>query len=125
MSSVEERFNKYVLRTDSCWVWTAAVERGGYGKFQKDGKARRAHRVAYELWCGPLDDQLVVHHKCGNRICVRPDHLQAVSAQHNAAEMLERRGYEQAIERLTNEVIKLRKELDKERRRNEKRTVRR
>lgn len=125
MSSIEERFNKYVLRTENCWVWTASLERGGYGRFQKDGKMRRAHRVAYELWCGPLDDKLVVHHKCGNRMCVKPSHLQAVSTQHNTAEMLERRSYEEAIEKLTEEVMKLRKELDKERRRNDKRADRR
>lgn len=57
-----------------CWLWTGAT-REGYGAFKLDGDARGAHRLAAAWTRGPLADDDVVDHLCGNRICVRPDHL--------------------------------------------------
>lgn len=38
-----------------------------------------AHRVAYELFVGPLTKDLEVHHVCGRRLCCNPEHLQALT----------------------------------------------
>ena len=50
-----------------------------------------AHRLVYERVVGPLPIGSVVHHACANRLCVRPEHLQAVTHHENVAEMLERK----------------------------------
>lgn len=74
--SVHDRFWSKVIKTDTCWNWTAAIfQTRGYGQFQMDGTPRRAHRVSYEWANGPIPAGLCVLHRCDNRRCVRPDHL--------------------------------------------------
>lgn len=59
-----------------CWAWTGVVDRGtGYGHVQYRGRNVLAHRLAYELACGPIPAGLQVCHACDNRRCCRPDHL--------------------------------------------------
>ncbi len=62
-----------------CWPWTGGGinrRRGtNYGVFWSDGKAVRAHRVAWELACGPVPDGLYVLHRCDNPPCCNPAHL--------------------------------------------------
>ena len=60
---------------DGCWLWTAACFTDGYGVFQVNGRARRAHRFAWELTVGPIPDSLFACHRCDTRKCCRPDHL--------------------------------------------------
>ncbi len=47
------------------------------------GRFALAHRVAYEEHSGPIPDGMQIDHLCGNRACVRPDHLEAVSHAEN------------------------------------------
>jgi len=108
--SVEKRFNKYVRRTKKCWHWLG-TPKGRYGKFTIGGRNDYVHRIAYEMWVGPLEPGAVVHHKCGNSRCVRPSHLQAISQANNLAEMFERQNYQRAIRRLEAEIARLNKEL--------------
>ena len=76
--TVEQRFWSKTSPDNECLVWTASLDKDGYGRFQLEGKARRAHRVAYELTVGPIGDGLTIDHLCGNRSCVKPTHLDAV-----------------------------------------------
>lgn len=112
MTTVEQRFNRFVKRTRRCWLWTGTPG-STYGHFKLDGRRQYAHRVAYLMWVGELDESCVVHHTCGNPRCVRPTHLQQVSPLHNTAEMIERQTYLKAIRRLEDEVRKLRQELSR------------
>lgn len=66
-----------------CWVWFGCAAPNGYGHVSFEGKARIAHRVVYELVRGAIPAGLVLHHKCRNRRCVNPEHLQAVSQRDN------------------------------------------
>jgi hypothetical protein len=69
---------------DACWNWTAAVFRGGYGLFRKDGRNHLAHRFAYELAKGSIPEGLHLDHLCRNRACVNPAHLEPVTNRVNA-----------------------------------------
>lgn len=68
-----------VDQATGCWVWTGAKHPEGYPEVRVEGKIVRAHRHYYELHKGPLGDGLVVHHTCGNRGCVNPDHLELLT----------------------------------------------
>lgn len=70
-----ERFWVKVRKTDTCWLWTAAV-RSGYGAYKYRGKVVSAHRFIWEYshQCSVLS-HIDVCHSCDNPLCVRLDHL--------------------------------------------------
>lgn len=72
---------------DHCWEWPAARNQKGYGMlFEYVGieqKTRKAHRVAYELFVGPVPDGMFVCHRCDNPPCCNPAHLFLGTAQDN------------------------------------------
>jgi hypothetical protein len=70
---------------DGCWEWTAA-KRLGYGVFMLGGKARLAHRLAYEDTYGSIPVGRHLRHRCDHPPCVRPDHLQPGSHAENMAD---------------------------------------
>lgn len=84
---VEDRFWQNVQKTESCWIWTASTMRGGYGQISEGGRAKRknlkAHRWSYEQANGPIPKGLVIDHLCRVRLCVRPDHMEAVTSAVN------------------------------------------
>ena len=63
-----------------CWLWCGATFdlRGGYGAatFRKFGIiGRRAHRLAWQIYRGPIPPKMHVLHHCDVPLCVNPDHL--------------------------------------------------
>ncbi|MFB8071098.1 HNH endonuclease signature motif containing protein [Streptomyces californicus] len=88
MAELEARFwakvEHDVHTPDRCWEWTASRTRGGYGLFGLPGKTALAHRLAYELERGPIPAGLDLDHRCRNRVCVNPWHLEPVTERENA-----------------------------------------
>lgn len=84
-----ERIERFIKRTDRCWLWTGGKcgeSRGlPYGKFKMNGKQWQAHRAAYVLFRGPIPDNLPLDHLCRNTLCVNPDHLDPVTIAENNA----------------------------------------
>ena len=82
--SIEARFLAKVQKSDGCWNWTASVKPNGYGQFAPVNRIPRyAHRVAYELWVGPIPPDRQIDHLCRNKRCVNPAHLDLVTASEN------------------------------------------
>lgn len=77
------RFLFKIEWTNSCWLWTASITHNGYGRFWVLDKMRRAHIVSYTWFIGEILEELELDHLCRNPICVRPDHLEAVTHLEN------------------------------------------
>jgi hypothetical protein len=73
---LEERFWKFVYKTNGCWFWIGATN-WGYGViYDGEKNAMHAHRISWILHFGPIpESKLHVCHTCDIRQCVRPDHL--------------------------------------------------
>ena len=85
---VERRFWPRVNKTDSCWIWTGATTRNGYGRMSVNGRQERAHRISWTLANGPIPDGRWVLHECDNGLCVNPDHLFLGTARDNTRDMM-------------------------------------
>lgn len=82
----EQRFwAKVRPGANGCQEWHGARNGRGYGSFMLDGRVLGAHRVAYILAHGYVPPGLVLDHLCRNTLCVRVDHLQAVTQRENVA----------------------------------------
>lgn len=75
-----DRLDK-VSSPDGCWLWTGPSQGRGspYGCMYTnvDGvqSQMKTHRMAYEIWVGPIPDGMIVCHRCDVTLCCNPDHL--------------------------------------------------
>lgn len=84
------RFWEKVQKTETCWLWNGAMLKTGYGSIRVDGKAQRAHRVAYELRVGKIPPGMLLRHSCDTPRCVNPAHLSVGTKRDNTKDALER-----------------------------------
>jgi HNH endonuclease len=81
--STESRFFRKVHKTETCWLWLAAQDNHGYGQMEMPingvWRPEKAHRISFRLFKGEIPIGKELDHLCRNRLCVNPDHLEAVT----------------------------------------------
>lgn len=76
--SFEDRFWAKVQgceRQEACWEWKGSSN-DGYGIITLGKRRLMAHRVSWELAGHPPADHRDLKHRCGNSLCVNPQHLE-------------------------------------------------
>lgn len=79
-----KRFNSRWVAEKGCHLWQGYLDKDGYGTFYFRRKGRRAHRVSYYFTIGDIPKDMVIDHICGNRNCVKADHLRLLTPRQNA-----------------------------------------
>ena len=93
MKSFKQRFEEKIMvidgMEDACHLWTAQLDKNTYGQFtiHKVGKFQ-AHRLAYEMYVGPIPAGKVVMHICDRPRCVNPAHLRLGTHADNIQDMI-------------------------------------
>jgi hypothetical protein len=71
-----------------CWNWTGPTSGdgrgGGYGRMSLDGQTVAVHIVSFTHFYGYVPGKKQVDHKCRNRLCCNPTHLESVTPSQNA-----------------------------------------
>lgn len=77
-------FWRKVDKTDECWLWTGATGSNGYGIIRRGPGLTSPHRYAWKITHGAeIPSGFVIDHLCRTRLCVRPEHLEAVTPTEN------------------------------------------
>lgn len=82
MKTLADRVWSKVAIRNGCWEWTGSHD-GRYGSVWNGQRLEKAHRVAYRLVYGDIYAGFEIDHLCGNKLCVRPLHLEAVTGLTN------------------------------------------
>ena len=77
-----------IEKGESCWQWLGPQHESGYGRITVtlgDGSTLKLyiHRIVYQVEKGNFS--CPISHLCGNRLCVRPLHLNAEPLSVNAS----------------------------------------
>jgi len=80
-----KRFTKFIQLDilSGCWNWKGSLATKGYAQIRINSKKIMAHRFSYVYWNGEIPHGLIIHHKCRNRKCVNPAHLEAITNKEN------------------------------------------
>jgi len=71
-----------------CHEWLGAKNSAGYGYVKIDNRVIRVHRVTYALHYGEIKKGQVIMHKCDNRSCCNPVHLESGTQIENMRDMV-------------------------------------
>lgn len=83
---LETHFERLLIlgHPDGHWSVKSVLNNKGYHVISiGHGKKAYAHRVSYELYTGPIPEDLEVDHTCRTTWCCNPAHLEAVTHSEN------------------------------------------
>jgi hypothetical protein len=111
------RFEKFLDKTNGCWLWTGCCENQGYGQFKYEGKRWYVHRLMYLHCYGELPEKpLDILHKCKPKNCCNPEHLEAGTKSKNLGIDRHRDGTMTHAKLIAEQVVEIRQRTDKSQR---------
>jgi hypothetical protein len=81
---------RIVKQKNGCWIWTGARSTNGQGNIRVAGKLYGVHRLAYQLWLGPIPQGQRVRHRCNNLRTCNPQHLYLASLEERLLRKVEK-----------------------------------
>jgi hypothetical protein len=85
----------YPGNDQDCWLWIGGPyntpKYGHYGLFWLNNKNIRVTKFSWEFYNGPIQDGILVCHKCDTPKCVNPEHLFLGTDQDNMNDRAQKR----------------------------------
>lgn len=82
----EENLETPIFNGRHCRDWRAAGDSGGYGKMWDGERLQYTHRLAYEVWIGPIPEGMKILHGCDRGCCIEVAHLMVGTQAENMAD---------------------------------------
>lgn len=112
-TDIKTRILKRIKIDDNgCWLLPPSKKNNGYSKMRINGVNKRAHKVSWEVFVGPVPKGLLVLHHCDVRHCVNPAHLWLGTPKDNYEDMLRKNRGRNNIKKTVLNQIDVRGILD-------------
>lgn len=110
----QERILGRVIEVGECWEWEGASDSAGRPKIRISSNGERyverIYRLVYLAYFGVDPDSLQVQHKCDNRRCFRPEHLELGDDKKNMSDATKRgrlhRGVEHYAAKIDDPIVR-------------------
>ena len=80
---IPDQSNPHYAGLGQCWGWKGYIS-SGYANVKVGKKTILAHRLSYILHKGEIPNGMVIMHRCDNKICTNPDHLELGTRSQNS-----------------------------------------
>jgi hypothetical protein len=96
-----------------CWYWTGALLPIGYGVLGRAWGEQYAHRWSYKHYKGEIPVGHEIRHRCDERACVNPEHLETGTHAENIMDAVMRNesAFRRCVNNATAREIRKRREL--------------